>query len=286
MKVITIGRSSENEITINDGSVSRHHCQIVQYDNGTFAIVDFGSTNGTYVNGQRISGQQTLNPNDVVKVGNTLLPWRNYFGSASPTPNSTPHNHPIPHPVQPQLSNKTLPIILGVLGGVAVVVVLVVLFLSGGGNDNNVTDYSATTESTTATTNDVQTPIVNEPEPSKEEKKEKPNISGKWHWESDDKVDFDGALISSFIFDLDLKDEGTTICGKYESVFCSGRMDIADNPVNGKWDGEKFVVNFRSNAWGGKGKATIKQISSNKIEWTWISNQGEIHVPKKAILTK
>ena len=35
MKVITIGRSSQNEVTIHDGAVSRHHCQIVQYDNGT-----------------------------------------------------------------------------------------------------------------------------------------------------------------------------------------------------------------------------------------------------------
>ena len=87
-------------------------------------------------------------------------------------------------------------------------------------------------------------------------------------------------------WDIVLKDEGITISGEYESVFGQGHTDIADNPVNGKWDGEKFVVNFSSNAWGGEGKATIKPLSSNRIEWRCISNQGEVHVPDKAVLTK
>ena len=79
MKVITIGRSSDNNITINDPKVSRHHCQIVQFDNGTFGVVDFNSTNGTYVNGRLVHGQVHISDNDVVKIGDTTLPWRSYF---------------------------------------------------------------------------------------------------------------------------------------------------------------------------------------------------------------
>ena len=81
MKVITIGRNSQNNVKINDPKVSRHHCQIVQYDNGSYGIVDFGSTNGTYVNGQRIFGEVRLNPNDVVRIGSNTLQWRRYFNS-------------------------------------------------------------------------------------------------------------------------------------------------------------------------------------------------------------
>lgn len=79
MKVVTIGRNPENDVVFNDPSVSRHHCQITQYDNGSFTLSDFGSTNGTYVNGHRISGEVPLSPTDVVRVGNTTMPWKTYL---------------------------------------------------------------------------------------------------------------------------------------------------------------------------------------------------------------
>ena len=79
MKVISIGRNHENTICINDPHVSRHHCQIVQYDNGTFAIVDMNSINGTYVNGNRVCGQVPLKQGDRVRVAQTGLSWQQYF---------------------------------------------------------------------------------------------------------------------------------------------------------------------------------------------------------------
>ncbi len=82
MKVITIGRSSENDIVINDPKVSRVHCQIVQFDNGTFGVVDFGSTNGTFVNGQRVHGQVALKKGDRVQVVKNEVPWLQYFSVA------------------------------------------------------------------------------------------------------------------------------------------------------------------------------------------------------------
>jgi hypothetical protein len=80
MKVITFGRSSSSDIVINDRLVSRVHCQIIQYDNGSFGIADFGSTNSTYVNGRRIARTKPLNRNDTVRIGNTELRWQSYFG--------------------------------------------------------------------------------------------------------------------------------------------------------------------------------------------------------------
>lgn len=80
IKVITIGRSNEgNDVIIDDPWVSRHHFQIVQDDDGSFRLADFGSTNGTYINGQKVSGEVELDENDIIRVGNTIIPWKQYF---------------------------------------------------------------------------------------------------------------------------------------------------------------------------------------------------------------
>lgn len=79
MKVITIGRSSENDVSLSDMNVSRHHAQIIQADNGTYTITDLNSLNGTFVNGQRIFGSTVLRENDFVKIGDSILPWKQYF---------------------------------------------------------------------------------------------------------------------------------------------------------------------------------------------------------------
>ena len=82
MKSVTIGRSSKSDIVVRDSAVSQRHCQITQLDNGGYTLYDCGSTNGTFVNGKRISGQVALNISDVVQIGNTTLPWQKYFGSS------------------------------------------------------------------------------------------------------------------------------------------------------------------------------------------------------------
>lgn len=117
MKVITIGRSSENDVVLNDIKASRVHCQIVQHDNGSFSVVDFGSTNGTYVNGVRVNGTKFLNWSDQVVVGDTDLQWQQYFKKEK---------------------SSTLPLVLGIVGG-ALVLIAVVLFLvfRNGGEANN-----------------------------------------------------------------------------------------------------------------------------------------------------
>jgi pSer/pThr/pTyr-binding forkhead associated (FHA) protein len=78
MKQIRIGRHQDNDVTIDDTSVSRHHATIVQTASG-FVICDNNSSNGTFINGQRIEGEAILNQNDILKLGTVLVPWKNYF---------------------------------------------------------------------------------------------------------------------------------------------------------------------------------------------------------------
>ncbi|MBR6843533.1 MAG: FHA domain-containing protein [Bacteroidales bacterium] len=80
MKSIRVGRGSGNDIVIqHDGTVSRTHCQFIMDDNGNYRVIDLNSANGTFVNGVRRSGETKLQANDTVRIGNTMLPWQNYF---------------------------------------------------------------------------------------------------------------------------------------------------------------------------------------------------------------
>ncbi|HMP90109.1 MAG TPA: FHA domain-containing protein [Kiritimatiellia bacterium] len=64
---LSIGRISENTVTINNASVSGHHCEIKQ-DGESFILRDLGSTNGTRVNGKEIT-ETSLKPKDLIQVG-------------------------------------------------------------------------------------------------------------------------------------------------------------------------------------------------------------------------
>lgn len=69
---VTIGRSPDNDITIDDLLVSRKHAVLTRDLARGFELVDLGSHNGTFVNGQRIQ-RVRLNEGDVVTIGHYLF---------------------------------------------------------------------------------------------------------------------------------------------------------------------------------------------------------------------
>jgi hypothetical protein len=69
--MMTLGRDVNNEITVNDPEVSRHHCRLTRGPNG-YTLEDLGSTNGTFVNGRRLTGAQPLNVGDLIGLGETV----------------------------------------------------------------------------------------------------------------------------------------------------------------------------------------------------------------------
>ena len=54
-KRLNVGRASDNELTLNDASVSKIHAALLMTSEGTILVADTGSTNGTYINGRRIA---------------------------------------------------------------------------------------------------------------------------------------------------------------------------------------------------------------------------------------
>lgn len=63
----TVGRHPESDIFLDDITVSRHHCRFM-LDGEGLAVEDSGSTNGTYVNGDRVD-RSVLDPGDEVLIG-------------------------------------------------------------------------------------------------------------------------------------------------------------------------------------------------------------------------
>jgi pSer/pThr/pTyr-binding forkhead associated (FHA) protein len=71
---LQIGRSAGDDGRLGDDpEISRQHARISRDAQGQLVVEDLGSTNGTYVNGQRISGPQVLNPGDTVQLGRSTL---------------------------------------------------------------------------------------------------------------------------------------------------------------------------------------------------------------------
>jgi hypothetical protein len=72
---IILGRSSEADILVEDTGVSRRHLEL-RYANGRAVAVELGSTNGSFVNGQRIQGQTELTDGSVITMGRTRMTFR------------------------------------------------------------------------------------------------------------------------------------------------------------------------------------------------------------------
>lgn len=80
---ITIGRVQGNDIILPKGNISKRHSRIVLKD-GKFIIVDLKSTNGTYVNGKKITAPQVVKSTDKIYIGDFTLQLASQNGAVVP----------------------------------------------------------------------------------------------------------------------------------------------------------------------------------------------------------
>jgi DNA-binding NtrC family response regulator len=70
--LLTVGRSSENRLVLDDARVSRHHAE-VRFDGARWTVRDLGSRNRTFVDGHPVVGIHKAHDHAAVAIGNTLL---------------------------------------------------------------------------------------------------------------------------------------------------------------------------------------------------------------------
>jgi hypothetical protein len=136
---LTIGRDSSNGVAINDSEVSRKHARL-GFQGGKYVLEDLGSTNGTFVNGQRLSGPVVLKPGDVVSLGEQIILMYDAInadaGATMAAPRKSARVEPPPAysppppayaaaapPVQPAKKTNMTPVLIG--GGIFMTPVLI-----------------------------------------------------------------------------------------------------------------------------------------------------------------
>ena len=134
-----IGRGSGSDIMISDNSLSRKHAAIHPTSNG-YIVEDLGSSNGTFINNQRVTGSHLLRSGDSLRLGNTVTFTVGFVGTGVTPDNDgtfidrgvAPVYPPTVHPAQtvaPQQSSTpwvrillTIVVLLGIgviAGGMA-----------------------------------------------------------------------------------------------------------------------------------------------------------------------
>jgi pSer/pThr/pTyr-binding forkhead associated (FHA) protein len=99
---LVIGRHADGVGQLgDDDELSRRHALISRTPAGEYVIQDLGSTNGTYVNGQRITEPAALAVGDTLELGNTILLVQSTGGGASPA-NTITSEQVAAVPKQPQ----------------------------------------------------------------------------------------------------------------------------------------------------------------------------------------
>ncbi|WP_158634502.1 BTAD domain-containing putative transcriptional regulator [Amycolatopsis sp. WAC 01375] len=86
---LAIGRDASADVALrHDGAVSRDHAEITVGESGA-VLVDLGSRNGTFHNGERVAGPVPLAPGDVVRCGDTVLAVTSGGAAVSPVDGTT-----------------------------------------------------------------------------------------------------------------------------------------------------------------------------------------------------
>ena len=77
-KRLSVGRVADNELALNDASVSKIHAALTMNQQGTLLVADTGSTNGTFINGRRIAYGEArqIEDRDVVGFGDVEVRFR------------------------------------------------------------------------------------------------------------------------------------------------------------------------------------------------------------------
>ncbi|MCA9671529.1 MAG: FHA domain-containing protein [Myxococcales bacterium] len=112
---VNIGRVQGNDIILPKGNVSKRHSRVVRKD-GKFIIVDLKSTNGTYVNGRKITSPLVIKSTDKIYIGDFILhvedgPGAEMSAPGAEAPSASGGRRPPPPPPRHPATSRTSAIV-------------------------------------------------------------------------------------------------------------------------------------------------------------------------------
>jgi flagellar basal body-associated protein FliL len=141
---VILGRSPDADLTVDEGHVSGKHARVFTRDNRVF-VEDLGSTNGTFVNGRRITAATPLTSGDTLQLGTVVklrfLPLtgddfadKTIIGAPEELPaHPQPYPRVFPEPAPPPRKKKSFPVWVIIVLGIVILACVGVLVLGGGG---------------------------------------------------------------------------------------------------------------------------------------------------------
>jgi DNA-binding NarL/FixJ family response regulator len=98
----TVGQAAENDVALTEDATASHLHAVLERFAAGWCVTDLGSSNGTWVNGERIWAARRLRPGDEIRIGHTRLVFRDPLTAAGPVteaedgpPNLTPREHDV-----------------------------------------------------------------------------------------------------------------------------------------------------------------------------------------------
>ncbi|RCS54495.1 FHA domain-containing protein [Bremerella cremea] len=138
-KVWIVGARETCDIVVDQPTVSGEHCRL-EFDEGRVFIEDLQSTNGTFVNGERIFKRKQIHPDALVTLGKSVtMPMPSQLTAPAPAPKRSPTPTPAPPVDAPFEDEPGFPLHLLIGSGVAAAVLLLLVVIAiifwGGGAD-------------------------------------------------------------------------------------------------------------------------------------------------------
>jgi len=108
---VTLGRSIDCELWVNDAGISRNHCRFTPIGDA-WEVQDLGSRNGVFVHGQRVT-KQLLRDGDDVRIGDAKVTFHEFgfvpVRPVAPTPSIDPMAETVAHPRPSQVIARRAP---------------------------------------------------------------------------------------------------------------------------------------------------------------------------------